>query len=394
MPNPALTNVALARQSIEARGALFEDYKSVLNDKSLKDEERSAALERLDKAIEDKTEEVRDLTAKAEAESAQRAAMTSGGAAGKVAEERSAYTLPSLGEYRALSVSSPSAGGYLVPTGQANQVFDFLRANSVVLGSGVRVLNMDGMTLNVPRTASATSVAMVAEGGNITSTDPVLAQCVLTARKAASLTPISNEAMADSNPAIRQVVTEDHLKAVALFLDNQFLAGLGTGQNMRGIRNMTGISTTSMGANGAALALDALADAVGRLESNNGNLGTAVWFMSGRSWASIRKAKDTAQRYQIAPDPTQAGQYTLFGIPVKISNQISNAETVGTSNDCSWIALADTSQIVLGKRQDLEVAYDVSVYFASDQTAVRTTSRWDIGVLDPKGIELVTGVRP
>jgi HK97 family phage major capsid protein len=200
--------------------------------------------------------------------------------------------------------------------------------------------------------------------------------------------------MTDSNPAIRTVVTEDHLKSVALFLDNQFLAGAGTGQNMRGIRNFAGISTTSMGTNGASLTLDALADAAGRLEGNNGNLDTAVFFMSGRSWASIRKLKDTATRYQISPDPTKAGERSLFGVKVLISNQISNAETVGTSTDCSWIALADTSQIVVGQRQDLTVKYDESVYFASDQTAIRTTSRWDIGLLDPKGIELVTGVRP
>jgi HK97 family phage major capsid protein len=339
-------------------------------------------------------EEARAEELREERTAVQRAAIASAGAAGKVTEERQAFTLPTIGEYRALSVSSPSAGGYLVPIGQANQVFDLLRANSVVLGSGVRVLPMDSQTLNVPRIATATAVAMVAEGANIAPTDAVFAQTVLSAKKAAAFTLVSNESLEDSNPAIRQVVTEDHLKAVALFLDNQFLAGSGTGQNLKGIRNMTGISTTSMGTNGASLTLDALADAAGRLEGNNGNLATAVWFMSGRSWASIRKVKDSQQRYQIAPDPTQAGQYTLFGIPVKISNQISNTETVGTSTDCSWISLVDTTQVVIGQRRDVTVTYDTSYAFNADQTAIRTTSRVDIGLLDPKGVELVTGVRP
>ncbi|MFE5031018.1 phage major capsid protein [Streptomyces sp. NPDC056683] len=340
-------------------------------------------------AEERTTEEIRE-----ERSAAQRAAMAAAGPLGKLAEERKSFIVPGLNEYRALSGSSPSAGGYLVPIGQADQVFDLLRAKSVLLGSGVRILPMMEQTLNVPRVATATTVSMVAEGANITPADMSFAQATLSAKKAVAFTLLSNESLADTNPAIRAVVTEDHIKQLALKLDAQFLFGDGTGQNMKGIRNFSGANATSLGTNGASLSLDALADAAGRLEQNNGNLDSAVWVMSGRSWASIRKLKDGMNRYQLSPDPSQDGERRLFGIPVLISNQISNAETVGSSNTCSWIGLIDTTQVVVGQRQDIVLNYSFDYAFNADQTAIRTTARYDIQPLDPHGVELVTGVLP
>ncbi|MFF5030035.1 phage major capsid protein [Streptomyces collinus] len=304
---------------------------------------------------------------------------------------RSGGMLPSVSEFRQMTTTSASA---VIPTQTLGQVFDFLRHKSVFLAAGPRVLTMDGKTLSVPRISASTSAAMVAEGSSIPVTDMTLQAVTLTAKKAAVLTKATNESLDDSNPELLRIVGDDHMKEVARLLDAQFLAGDGTGNNMRGLRNFAGVTVTSMGANGASLSLDALADAVGRLESANGDLNGAAWFMSGRSWASIRKAKDGQSRYQVSPDPTQDGERRLFGIPVYISNQVSNSETVGTSNDCSWIGLVDLSQIAVGRRAEVSVAYSQDAYFDSDVTGIRSTSRWDIAPLDPNGVQLITGVRP
>ncbi|WP_267594345.1 phage major capsid protein [Carbonactinospora thermoautotrophica] len=385
-----------ANALLEERKRLHNEYLLVLNDATLSEGDKRERLKPLEAEIEAKGREVERLIRQAEHEVEQRAAMASAGPLGRVqvTEKRERFILPSFTEYRALSESSPGAGGVLVPAGQAGTYFDMLRANSVVLAAGPRVLPMDSNTLNVPRVSTSTAVAMVAEGANIAPSDLTLASVELKAKKAAALTLVNNELLADSNPAARDVVSEDHIKSVAAFLDAQFLAGAGTGENMRGIRNFQDVTVTPLGTNGGSLTLDALADAVGRLEGNNGNLNRAAWFMSGRSWASIRKAKDSQQRYQVSPDPTNDGPRRLFGIPVYVSNQISNAETVGTSNDCSWIALVDLDQVVIGRRQEITVRYSEDYAFNADQTAIRTVSRWDIAPLDPKGVELITGVRP
>ncbi|WP_030942426.1 phage major capsid protein [Streptomyces sp. NRRL S-646] len=390
----------LAKNALERRASVISQMRAVLNDAALSEAEKRKRVEGMDAHVNALDAEARDYVERAERENEARSlAGRVGGAAFTGNEERAldggesfrnGGMLPSTAEFRQMTTTSAAA---VIPTQTLGQVFDFLRQKSVFLASGPRVLKMDGKTLSVPRISASTSASMVAEGSSIPVTDMTLQAVTLTAKKAAVLTKATNESLLDSNPELLRIVGEDHMKEVARLLDAQFLAGDGTGNNMRGLRNFSGVTVTSLGTNGASLTLDALADGVGRLESANGDLNGAAWFMSGRSWASIRKAKDGQSRYQVSPDPTQDGERRLFGIPVYISNQISNTETVGTSTDCSWIGLVDLSQIAVGRRAEVSVAYSQDAYFDSDVTGIRSTSRWDVAPLDPNGVQLMTGVR-
>jgi hypothetical protein len=84
-----------------------------------------------------------------------------------------------------------------------------------------------------------------------------------------------------------------------------------------------------------------------------------------------------------------------FGIPICISNQ-SVAETVGTNNDNSWVALVDLSHIAVAERQRDSVETRATSSSMADQLAVRTTARYDIqpSQANAAGVELITGVRP
>ncbi|WP_406429839.1 phage major capsid protein [Streptomyces sp. NBC_01589] len=383
--------VKQAKAALEKRANLVSELRSVEADPKLSASEKRERVERIDVDLRALEAEAREAVERGEREAEVRS-LTQGVPGfltpGTAEQKR---MLPSLGEYRQLTTASADA---VIPTQLLGNVFDFLRAKSVFLSANPQLVTMDSMTLEVPRIAASSTASMTAEGAGIGISDTTFQAVTLTAKKAAVLTKATNESLMDSSPELQQLVAKDHMKEVARLLDAQFLAGNGTTPNMRGLRNFSGVNVTPLGTNGASLSLDGLADAVGRLEQNNGDLNGAAWFMSGRSWASIRKAKDGQQRYQVSPDPTRDGERRLFGIPVFVSNQISNAETVGTSSDCSWIGLADMGQVVVGRRQEVRVIYSSDAYFDSDSMGVRTTSRWDIAPLDPKGIELITGVRP
>lgn len=61
---------------------------------------------------------------------------------------------------------------------------------------------------------------------------------------------------------------------------------------------------------------------------------------------------------------------SLFGVPVYVSSQISTTETVGSSGAvCSWIAVVDMSQIVIGRRSQVRISYATERWFEFDQTA-------------------------
>lgn len=312
--------------------------------------------------------------------------------AGENAHLRSEVILPTFREYRALSEGTDSAGGFLVPPQHIDGWFDILRAKNVVLKAGPIILPATSDEVHVPKIATSTAANMIAEGAAITEVEPTFGEIVLRPKKASALTIVSNEALEDSHPDLRRVMAHEHLAIVGSTLDKQFLEGSGAGVNMRGIRNFSGVTVTSLGANGAAPTLDNVEGALQRLEADNAE-GIAI-FMHPRTWSTFRKLKDLDERYQLQPDPTSESRKQLFGVPVHISSQINIAETEGISTDCSYIAVVDMSQIVIARRKAIEVKYSQDFKFGNDQTAIRTIARFDIGLVNDKAVELITGVRP
>jgi HK97 family phage major capsid protein len=306
---------------------------------------------------------------------------------------RDVPVMPTLREYRehearALSEGTASAGGYLVPDQYVNSWFDMLRASSVVLSAGPVIIEATSDTVRIPRVSAGTTVGMVAENAAITPADPTFAEVSLTPKKAAAFTLCSNEALEDSSPSVREVLARDHIAQLGIYLDSQFLgvAGTGAGNNMRGLKNFTGATSTSAG----ALNLDDIADALGRLEVSNAAGSRLAIFMAPRDWAHLRKLKDTSNKFLLSPDPTQDSVKRLFGIPVYISSQIPTNLGGGTNE--SWIVVADMNQVAIAQRKAITVEYSTQYAFNADQTAVRTLARYDIAPINVAGVEVLTAV--
>jgi HK97 family phage major capsid protein len=150
----------------------------------------------------------------------------------------------------------------------------------------------------------------------------------------------------------------------------------------------------SLGANGATPTLDNFADMVASFEAANADRERAVWFMAPRTWATVRKIKDTQSRYQLSPVPSTAEDRSLFGLPVRTTTNIPITETVGTSTDCSHVLLTDMSQVVVARARDVSVELSRDYAFNADQTAVRVVARFDINLMQPLSTVLMTGARP
>jgi HK97 family phage major capsid protein len=105
---------------------------------------------------------------------------------------------------------------------------------------------------------------------------------------------------------------------------------------------------------------------------------TAI-FMSAATWGTVARLKDGDLRYQIMPDPTGESRRQLFGIKVFVTPHVGAA-----------VVVADMCAIAVGVRDKMNVFYDPFRYSEFDQSAVRVTSRWDVGVLNPEGIEILT----
>ena len=127
-------------------------------------------------------------------------------------------------------------------------------------------------------------------------------------------------------------------KATQQTFDTTFIDGNSTTNSKAfdGIDKLAVASqTVSMGANGGALTLDKLDEAIDKVRGGKPDM----LIMSRRSRRKLSALGRAAGSGVVVADRNQFGMMTDYydGIPVGVSDYVSDAKTVGTSRDCSTI---------------------------------------------------------
>jgi len=90
--------------------------------------------------------------------------------------------------------------------------------------------------------------------------------------------------------------------------------------------------------------------------------------------------------------PTADAPASLFGVPVYATTNVPVDQTQGTNDDASTILLLDRSQVVIGRRKQVEISYSEHFAFDADQTAIRLVARYDIQAINAAAIVKIIGV--
>lgn len=225
----------------------------------------------------------------------------------------------------------------------------------------------------IPIVAADPLAAWVAEGAEITPSDPTLQELVVTPPKIAGLTVISRELADDSNPAATQVVGDGLARDIARRIDQAAFAGLAP-PAPAGLSTLTGVQTY-VNANAYAN-LDFAAEAISKAEMV-GAMVTA--FVAGPATAlALAKVKQSTGSNQpvLGADATSATSRQILGVPLFVSEFVA-ANTL-------WAI--DSSRVWLVVRDDATVEADRSVYFTSDRVAVKATMRAGFGFVHPQSV--------
>ncbi|MFI8510481.1 phage major capsid protein [Streptomyces sp. NPDC085460] len=288
-------------------------------------------------------------------------------------------------ELRAMSEGTATAGGHLVPTPTAAQLIDRARNTARVMQAGATVVPMTAQTLKVPRLTGSSAPAWRNENAAVAEGDLTLDSVTLTARSMAFLVKMSRELIEDSDPNIVGVVERDLAAQVALEFDRVALRGTGTAPEPRGVRNQTGVTITTHGANGdtiANLKYDMLIDAQATARSLNFEP-TAV-IDAPRTEQGLAKLKDTTGQY-IQPPAGMLPRYATNQIPINL--------TVGTSTDCSEVYTGQWDQLYFGMRTGPMFIQLVERYADVGQVALMVWMRGDIALAHGEAFVVDTGVR-
>lgn len=254
-----------------------------------------------------------------------------------------------------------------------------LEAASVVLSSGPRIFDTSGV-LRIPKLVSGSTPTFVGEGGLIPDTADVdFDELVLMPTERKSIKTIlkyTNELVRQSVIGIDAVLKARLVKDVSDALDNALLKGDGTSDTITGFINQPGVQESYWDPTNPDSLMDAIGLAVAAEAAPN------RWFLNGQDFVALRKVKETtgSKKYVLESDLTKDATYRLLGIPVTVTNKLPEGTAV----------LADMSQVAIARDIAPSVTVLTERYAEYDQVGLRVVTRYDLGLLHPEGVIVLT----
>ena len=272
-----------------------------------------------------------------------------------------------VGEVRSL-VSADSA---LSPTEWSSQYFDKLRASSIALQSGIRVITTDSETVNLPHGTADTAPAFTAEGGTIVAGDPGFESVAVTPAKIAHVVQMSNELIDDSEPAAVSIVSDNLNATLALKLDDSVFKANET--TFKGMTNVTGVQTggTILAGGTAVQGYDPVLTAVGLLKAANA---PEPYVLAAPPTVRSAYSKLKTSTWEQVPRPQE--------FPAEYySTQITTSSFVYSPAECYIV-----------RRTDVQIELDRSRLFNQDMSELRGKLRASFVCPNPTAIvKLTTG---
>ncbi|WP_124712692.1 phage major capsid protein [Mycolicibacterium nivoides] len=284
-----------------------------------------------------------------------------------------------------MTIQTPATQPTLTAAEVAKLLVQPLEQESSFLAAGPQIIDTAG-PLRVPRIASGASAGFYAPGATITDSNVSFDEVALlpsTLKGIKSLTILSNELVREATHtvgALEQVVSTRLVTDVSNVLDAALYDGTGASDTIKGIFRQSGITTGVLDLADPDSLIDGLAAAQGN------HVSATHWVMTPQAFAALRKLHvgETDARYLLDPNMHEGTQFTLFGLPVIVTDYIPNV------SGKARVALVDFSKVIVARDQDPTIAILDQTFGDADSVGIRVTARFDVAVLHPKAVTLLT----
>ncbi len=290
----------------------------------------------------------------------------------------------------AMGENNDLLGGVLVIPQFESAIID-LKETFGVFGQYVRNVPMTSDQWIGPRRLSGLTAYAVTEAQQITDSDATMNQVSLTAKKWGTLTRISSELSEDAIIAVADFLANEIAYAHAVKEDQAGFLGDGTTTHngivgLANALNAGSVSTAASGQNTAAsLTIAVFQDAVSKIPQFPGI--QPRWFVHSAVYWNVMARLQLAAGGNNVSDLGNGPVMQFMGYPVTFAQCLPS--TVGASTKFAYfgdLSMAATK----GNRRGVTIAADSSRYFEFDQTAIRSTLRYDISVHE-RGTASVAG---
>lgn len=302
---------------------------------------------------------------------------------------------------KALSLTSFTGGGAIVPEEMAEDIVQLIYPQSVIRNLGAEQLPLINGQLTLPAENAAMTAQYIGENKKAPVDQPEYGNLKLTQRKLALLCPVSNDLLRTRVSAkVEESIMRNIQNAFSAAENIHFIRGNGTENAPKGIRYQTDASQI-YAANGTVNVANVTNDCTKAIslveEALESTMISCAWLMTTRSKMWLMAQRDDTGRY-IWRDEIKSGSFE--GFPLKVVNQIP--KNLGGGSNESEVYFGDFSRLTIGDSMqmvfdaDPRAAYHngtemISAY-QQDQTVFRSIAGHDILLRYPKAFSIMTGV--
>ncbi len=254
----------------------------------------------------------------------------------------------------------------------------------------------NGLTYN--REATAPAAGFFDVGDTWTESTPTFTQLTVNLKIMGGDADIDNFLLATRSNLqdLEASVVQLKAKAVRQLFEQTFVTG-DSASNPKAFDGLDKLidaaQSISMGTNGASLTLDKLDELIDLVKGGK----PEILLMSRRSRRIVNKLARTSGSLMVT-DRDEFGQMLTFydGIPLGVSDYISDAQTVGTSTDCSTIYAFQMGEGALSGLTSPGMLQVERVGSIETKDATRTRIKWyaSLALFNALKLARLTGVRP
>ena len=286
----------------------------------------------------------------------------------------------SAAEVRVLSGLSAGAGLNTIPTSFYNQLIAHLIEVSGVMMTGPTVLNTNsGEALQIPKTTSHSTAALIAEAGTIGASDPVFGQVTLNAYKYGLLLQLSNELVTDTGVDLTGYVSMQAGRAIGNALGAHLITGTNSGQPGGVVTGAT-LGVTGGTAVVGAFTADNLIDLQYSVIAPYRNSQSCAWLAKDSTLANIRKLKDSTGQYLWQPSMQIGAPDTVLGKPI-----VTDPFVAAVALSAKSVLFGDFSQYFVRMVNGLRFERSDDFAFNTDLITYRCLLRADGDLVDTTG---------
>lgn len=233
--------------------------------------------------------------------------------------------------------------------------------------------------LYMEETTFANTAAETAEGGQYPEASLQLTERSSEVRKIPVFLPVTDEQFEDEPRA--QAYVQNRLPfMLRQRIDQQLLNGSGSGVNLRGMENVSGIQSQALGTDPVP---DAMYKCMRQIRED-GYAEPSHVFIRPSKWEAVQLMR-TADGLYIWGHPSMPGPRTIWGVPV--------VETTAVSATKADIGdFTNFSEVAVRRGIDVQVSNSHGTFFVEGRLAVRADVRLAVLFYRPKAFGVVTGL--